>query len=106
MYWYPAFGLKKLLLALALIFAFPIFYVASIFYLATECGFSLLAGMNHLLVFFDTKIPDDLRVPVGGTLTALFFLLLIFFTRKLFIKIMKWLARPIFGEGHLRDLLK
>jgi hypothetical protein len=106
MYWYPAFGLKKLFLALALILAFPVLYAASIFYLATECGFLLLAGVNHLLVFFGTKIPADLRVPVGGTLTALFFLLLIFFTRRMFIGIMKWLARPIFGEGRLRDLLK
>jgi hypothetical protein len=104
--WYPFFGLRKLLLALTLIIAVPILYVTVLLLLSVKCGFWLLGGVNHLLLFFSPGIVDWLRQPIGRSLSVFFFVLFVFFTWQPFIKIMKWLAHSIFGEGHLRDLLK
>jgi hypothetical protein len=100
------FTLRKLLIALALIIFFPILYVMLLLCLGLECGFELLKGVNQLLLFFGAGMADSLRMSVGRGLGVFFFLLFVFLTRKPFIKIMKWLAHSIFGEGHLRDLLK
>jgi hypothetical protein len=100
------FTLRKLLIALVLIILFPILYVMILLYLGLKCGFELFKGINQLLIFFGAGMADSLRIPVGWGLSVFFFILFVFLTRKPFIKIMKWLAHSIFGEGHLRDLLK
>jgi hypothetical protein len=91
---------------MTLVVAVPILYVAVLLFLGIKCGLGLFGWVNRLLIFFDLGMAGGLRLAIGGGLSVFFFVLFVFLTRKPFIKIMKWLSHSIFGEGHLRDLLK